>query len=113
MTKEKIKELVNALKGKKAEDVTVLDISKISPIADYFFIVSGKNERQLSAMKEVAEEFLLKEGLKEISVEGKRNSEWQLLDFGEVVVHLFDEDLRDFYDLEHIWKDAELSLIHI
>ena len=59
-------------------------------------------------MKEVAEEFLLKEGLKEISVEGKRNSEWQLLDFGEVVVHLFDEDLRDFYDLEHIWKDAEI-----
>lgn len=108
MTKEKIKELVNALKGKKAEDVTVLDISKISTIADYFFIVSGKNERQLSAMKEVAEEFLLKEGLKEISVEGKRNSEWQLLDFGEVVVHLFDEDLRDFYDLEHIWKDAEI-----
>lgn len=108
MTTEKINELIDLLQSKKAENIKVLDISKLSPIADYFIIASGNNMRQILALKDYAEEFLSKEGLKEISKEGNNNSGWQLLDFGEVVVHLFDEDLRDFYDLEHIWKDAKV-----
>ena len=102
MTEEKIIEL-----AKLAEDISLLNIQELSPIADYFIIVSGKNERQLQGMKDAIEEFMYKEHVDEINVEGSQKSDWLLLDFGEVVFHLFNEDVREFYDLDHIWKDAK------
>jgi ribosome-associated protein len=107
MTESKIIELAKILDGKLAEDISLLNIQELSPIADYFMIVSGKNDRQLQGMKDAIEEFMYKEGVDEINVEGSQKSEWLLLDFGEVVFHLFNEEVREFYDLDHIWKDAK------
>ncbi len=107
MTLEKCKELVELLDSKLAEDIVLLDISELTPISDYFMIVSGKNERQLHGLKDAIEEFMYKNQIDELSVEGNNKSDWLLLDFGEIVFHLFNEDMRAFYDLEHIWKDAK------
>ena len=107
MTESKIIELAKVLDGKLAEDISLLNIQELSPIADYFMIVSGKNDRQLQGMKDAIEEFMYKEGVDEINVEGSQKSDWLLLDYGEVVFHLFNEEVREFYDLDHIWKDAK------
>ncbi|MCR4781874.1 MAG: ribosome silencing factor [Lachnospiraceae bacterium] len=107
MTVETCKELAKVLDAKLADDIVCLDITELTPISDYFMIVSGKNERQLQGLKDAIEEFMHKAGIEELNVEGSQKSDWLLLDFGEIVFHLFNEDMREFYDLEHIWKDAK------
>ena len=105
--KEIAKIAVNALEDRKAEDVTVIDISEISPIADYFIIANGTNQNQLQAMKDAADEALYKAGVKVQQVEGNQSSTWILMDYGDLIVHLFDEENRLFYDLERIWRDGK------
>ena len=103
---EMVKLAVTALEDKKAVDIRVLDIEKISTIADYFIIASGANRNQVQAMAEQVEETLGKAGFEPKSVEGYRNANWILLDYGDVVLHIFDEENRLFYDLERIWRDG-------
>ena len=103
---EMVKLAVTALEDKKAVDIRVLDIEKISTIADYFIIASGANRNQVQAMADQVEETLGKAGFEPKSVEGNRNANWILLDYGDVVLHIFDEENRLFYDLERIWRDG-------
>lgn len=105
-SREIIKIAYHALEDKKGEDIKVLDIHEVSVIADYFIIASGKNVNQVQAMAEAVEEELLKNNFKLIQKEGYHSSGWILLDFGSVVIHVFDKEVRDFYCLERLWRDA-------
>ncbi len=111
MSKEKIlegvKAAVAALEDKKALNIVVLKIKELTPIADYFIIASANNPNQLKAMTDSVEEAVYKVGIHKIGTEGVGNKNWILLDFNDIVVHLFDKESRDFYDLERIWADAE------
>ena len=103
-----VKKAVSALEDKKAEDITVIDISGVSSIADYFIIANGSNANQLAAMKDAVDEAFYKNGMNAKQIEGNNNSTWILIDYNEVIVHLFDKEDRLFYDLERIWKDGKV-----
>lgn len=96
-----------ALEDKKGEDVKIIDISEISPIADYFIIADGANQNQLQAMCDAVEEKLYQAGCKLRQTEGNRNSTWILMDYGDIIVHVFSKEDRLFYDLERIWTDGK------
>lgn len=103
-----VKKAVNALREKKAEDVTVIDITGVSFVADYFIIATGSNRNQLTSMQDAVDEALCREGLKLKQVEGNRSSTWLLMDYQDIVVHLFSKEDRLFYDLERIWRDGTI-----
>ena len=93
-----------ALDDKKGEDIQVIDISKVSVLADYFIIANGNSDSQVQALVENVEEELHKAGCSVKQREG--NTGWVLLDFGDVIIHIFDKENRLFYDLERIWRDG-------
>lgn len=103
---EIVKLLKDALSDKKAEDIKILDIHEISVLGDYFVIASGNNVNQLQAMEDAVDEVMYKNGYHQKQVEGTRQSSWILLDYGNIVVHLFSKEDREFYDLDRIWKDG-------
>ena len=105
--KEMAKLAIQALEDKKAEDVKVIDISNISTIADYFIIASGKNRSQIQAMRDNVDETLGRAGISMKQTEGYKNANWILMDYGDIIVHLFDTENRLFYDLERIWRDGK------
>ena len=105
--KEILKRIVDIIADKKGEQTVVLDISEISSLADYFVISSANNINQLQAISDDLQELLEKEGLKINKVEGAKNSSWVLLDFTDIVIHLFTKEDRIFYNLERIWADAK------
>ncbi len=96
-----------ALDEKKAMDIKIIDIGQVSTIADYFLIASGSNQNQVQAMVDNVEEKLGKAGYEPKQIEGTRNSSWILMDYGDLIVHVFDEENRLFYDLERIWRDGQ------
>lgn len=96
-----------ALDDKKGEDIKVIDISQISVLADYFVIANGTNDSQVRALVEAVEEELDKAGFEVKQREGYGLGSWVLLDFGEIIVHVFDKENRLFYDLERIWRDGK------
>ncbi len=98
----------NALDDKKASDIRIIDIEEISTLADYFIIASGSNRNQIQAMADNAEEFLAKAGYQPKQIEGYQGGSWILLDYGDIVIHIFDEENRIFYDLERIWRDGKV-----
>lgn len=98
---------VAALEDHKAEDISVIDIREVSPIADYFIIASGNNQNQLQAMQDAADEALYKAGIKVQQVEGNQNSTWILMDYNDIIIHIFSKEDRLFYDLERIWRDGK------
>ena len=98
---------ITALEDKKAEDIKVIDISEVSVIADYFIIANGSNRSQIQALSDHVEETLGKAGVPLRQVEGYNNANWVLLDFHDVIVHIFDKENRLFYDLERIWRDGK------
>lgn len=98
---------VAALEDRKAEDVKVIDIREISPIADFFIIANGTNQNQIQAMRDAADEALYKAGLTVKQVEGNQNSTWILMDYGDVIIHIFSKEDRLFYDLERVWRDGK------
>lgn len=110
MTKEESKKLAGiaakALESKKGTQVEVIEIDKVSPLADYFVIASGANTNQCEAMVEAVEEQAAKAGFAPDHVEGHRSANWTLIDYKGVVVHVFDDEARDFYDLARIWQDG-------
>ena len=99
---------ITALEDKKAEDIKVIDISEISVIADYFIIANGTNRSQIQTLSDHVEEILGKAGVPLKQVEGYDNANWILLDFRDVIIHIFDKENRLFYDLERIWRDGKL-----
>lgn len=98
---------VEALEDKKADDITIIDISGVSVLADYFIIADGNNRNQVQAMADNAEEFLGKAGYEPKQIEGYQSANWILLDYKDVIVHIFSKEDRAFYDLERIWRDGK------
>ena len=107
-SKELTKLAVAALEDRNAEDVTVIDISEISPIAYYFIIANGTNQNQLQAMRDAADEALYKAGVKVQQIEGNQSSTWILMDYGDIIIHIFSKEDRLFYDLERTWRDGKV-----
>ena len=102
-TRALAKKIMEILEEKKAADILALDISEISTLADYFILASAENVRQLDALEDAVEE-----GIRlELNKEGEGDSGWILMDYKDIVVHLFTKEQREFYDLEKIWSDAK------
>ena len=101
-----LRPFITAITGKKAEGIVVLDVHELSSVADVFMICSGKSNRQVIAIAEFIQEHLKKQGHKPLNVEGKKEGHWILLDYGHVIIHIFYDPIRRFYDLEGLWADA-------
>ena len=93
-TNEMVKLAITALEDKKGEDIRVIDIHEVSVLADYFLIASGSNGNQVQAMAD--------------NVEGYQSANWILMDYGDIIVHVFDKESRLFYDIERIWRDGKI-----
>lgn len=106
-SKEMVKIAAKALADKKAEDVRIIDIREISTIADFFVIADGSNANQLTAMRDAVDEELYKAGYHTKQVEGNQNSTWILMDYNDIIVHIFSKEDRLFYDLERVWTDGK------
>jgi ribosome-associated protein len=98
---------LNAAGEKKAIESVVLDLREIASFTDYFVICSGTNERQVQAISDEVVESLKKAGTPVTRVEGYKTAEWILLDYGDFVVHIFDDKARRFYDLERLWRESK------
>lgn len=102
---------VNALLEKKAKDVIVINIREISSFTDYFIICSGTSDRQVKALSAFIQEKLKKSGIYPLGVEGETYGKWVLIDCDDIVVHIFQEPVRAFYDLERLWPEAPRMVI--
>ena len=98
---------LHAASEKKAIDPVVLDLREIASFTDYFVIFSGANERQVQAISDEVYDQLKKAGSPAARVEGYKTAEWILLDFGDFVVHVFEQKARKFYDLERLWRESK------
>lgn len=98
---------IEALEDKKAEDIKVIDISEVSVLADYFIIAGGSNSSQIQALCNNVDEKLGRAGHPSKQIEGYETANWVLLDFGDIIVHIFDKENRLLYDLERIWRDGK------
>lgn len=98
---------MDALEDKKAEEIRVIDISEVSPLADYFIIANGTNRNQVQALADQVEEKLGQLGYERRPIEGYDSANWILLDYKDVIIHIFDRENRGFYDLERIWRDGK------
>lgn len=92
---------------KKAENVVILDLERLSSVADYFVVCSGFSDRQVSAIAQHVSDELRTTGVKTYHKEGFGDGRWCLIDFGTVIVHVFQDQLRDYYNLEGLWSDAK------
>ena len=107
-SKEMAKLAIAGLEEKKANDIKILDISDVSVLADYFIIASGSNRNQVQAMADEVEERLYKAVYEQKQIEGYQTANWILMDYQDIIVHIFDEENRLFYDLERIWRDGKV-----
>lgn len=103
---EKTTVSTRAAADRKAMDPVVLDMHAISSITDYFLICSGGSNRQVQAIADAIDNQLSKQGVSSLGVEGYKEARWILMDYGDVIVHVFTQDTREFYDLEGLWSDA-------
>ena len=108
--KELVKLAYNALSDKKGGDIKVIDIHEVSVLADYFLIADGSNINQVQAMADHVQEVLGRAGYECRQVEGYQSANWILLDYRDVIIHLFSREDRLFYDLERIWRDGKTFL---
>jgi len=105
-SKTKAFHIVEAARGKKALNLILLDMKGITSFTDYFFICSGTSDRQVQAIAEGVREVLEEKGVRPLGIEGTLEGKWILMDYEDVVVHIFLEPVRQFYDLEGLWVDA-------
>ncbi len=106
--RELLKAIYKALDEKKAENIKIIDISKVSVMTDYFIITNGNNQPQVDALVDAAEEAMINCNVKDVKVEGGKNNGWTLIDAGNMIIHIFTKENRDFYDLERIWSDGNI-----
>lgn len=97
---------IRAVIARKAGRVVVLDVSELTSIADAFILCSGRSNRQVTAIAEYIEADLKSQGVRPLSIEGRREGHWVLMDYGDVVIHIFYEPVREVFDLEGLWIDA-------
>lgn len=111
MFNDMIEITVNALQDKKAYDIKALDITKLTSICDGFVIASASNKSQLDALVEGVEEAMYKNEYALIGREGRSEGGWVLLDYGDIVVHLFSDEMREFYNIDGTWRDADTIVV--
>ena len=109
--KEMVRIIKDALEDKKGEDIRIIDISEISVLADYFVICNGSSDSQVKALVDNVEEKMAKAGYELKQHEGNGSGTWVLLDFADVIVHVFDKENRLFYNLERIWSDGKTIVL--
>jgi len=105
-TPTRVREAVAAAEDRKAVDLRVLHLEKVSDFTDFFLICSGTSERQVQAIADAVQERMREEKVRPLHVEGFNRGQWVLLDYGDFVVHIFQEEPRRFYSLERLWGDA-------
>lgn len=105
-TWDRVVESARAALDRKAYDLVVLETGKLTSIADYFVLCSGRSDTQVQAIAEAVQEHLARHGVRPISVEGVERGQWVLLDYGDLVVHVFQVPVRQFYDLDRLWAKA-------
>jgi len=103
-----VQDLRTALDKKFGQDIAVVDLIGVTTIADYFVIATGGSAPQLQALAETTEEIMKQHEIPIKHIEGIRGGQWILLDFGSIIVHLFDNESRQFYNLERVWGDARV-----
>lgn len=108
---KKIPTIVKACNDKKGFDTRVLDIRKLTTITDYFIIVSGNSTTQVMAIADEIEEKMKEAGYENLGKEGYKEGQWILIDFGNVITHVFHKDQREFYNLERVWADSEEVIV--
>jgi ribosome-associated protein len=99
--------VLKAASETKALEIVILDLREVASFTDFFVITSGTNERQIQAIADEVFERLKKAGTSAARVEGRRTAEWILLDYGDFIVHVFEDKARKFYDLERLWREAK------
>ncbi len=104
---ELTQEIGNYLSSKKAEDILLIDVREKTALCDYFVIASGRNTTQVRALCENLEEHLSKQGIEPRRTEGVRDGRWGVLDYGDIIVHIFNDESRLFYHLERLWTEGE------
>lgn len=102
-----LKIALKAADDKKARDIVALDITRIASFAGYFIFCTGDSSRQIQAIADEIEKRLKKAGIRSSHIEGYRNSEWILMDYFDLVIHIFSKEARAFYDLERLWRDGK------
>ncbi len=105
-TEDRVRAAAAAALDRKAQDLRVLELTEVSDFTDYFVICNGANARQVSSIAEAVERGLRAHGARPLHVEGAGRGQWVLLDYGDVVVHVFDAERRELYRLERLWSDA-------
>jgi len=106
-SREKARFVTKIAKEKKAEDLVVLDMRKVTNFCDYFVICSGNSQKQVESIADAIEEAFLKNKIKTASSNGTRSGLWALLDYGDLIVHVFFKEVREYYNLERLWIDAQ------
>ena len=110
-TKEKAKIIYNALDDKKGEEITIMDITKVSSLGEYFIIAGASNKSQVQAMADNVEIMLRKKKVTPDHIEGYSTANWVLLDYADIIVHIFDHENRNVYDLERLWRDGKVVAV--
>lgn len=103
---EKTRLCALAADSRKAEDIVILDVQAVSSVADHFMICHGNSDRQVKAIADAIIEEIKKQGERPIATEGYQEASWILIDYADLVIHVFDAETRRFYDLEHLWEKA-------
>jgi ribosome-associated protein len=101
---------INAVLQKKAKNIVVLNVKEISSFTDYMLICSGSTDRQVQAISTAIQEYLKKEDIRPLGVEGESNAEWILLDYDDVVISVFQDEARSFYGLEDLWDAPRMEI---
>tara|TARA_B100000959_G_C14880479_1_gene582317 strand:- start:233 stop:577 length:345 start_codon:yes stop_codon:yes gene_type:complete len=104
-------EIATLMLDKKASDIKVFDVRKITTLTDYFIICTSESDPQTKAISSHVERSLRKNGVKPISSEGLNNNEWVILDYVDMIIHIFSKEKRSFYDLDRLWGDAKIKTI--
>lgn len=102
----RVRRAVSAAVDRKAVELRVLDLAEVSDFTDYFLVLSGTSDRQVQALADAVDEALRAEKVRPLHVEGYRGATWVLMDYGDFVVHIFQDETRRFYGLERLWSDA-------
>ncbi len=105
--KESLEVYIKTALMRKAENLVVLDVTKLTSYADYLLICNGRSSRQVSSIAEFIKMTLKTDNISPLNFEGLKEGQWALLDYGDIVIHVFLEETREFYDLEGLWADAE------